>query len=61
MEGQTMLRALSLAILITAATAATPTLATEPSDDAVLAQQQQRSTPQQTPRRDCEKNQDGIS
>jgi hypothetical protein len=57
-----MLRALSLAILMTAATMNAPSFAAETSDDAILAQQQQQ-TPQQTqtPRRGCDKNQDGIS
>jgi hypothetical protein len=61
MEGQTMLRALSLAILMTAATLNTPSFAAETADDAILAQQQQQSTPPQSQRRGCDKNQDGIS
>ncbi len=52
-----MLRALSLAILIIASS---PTLAIEASDETVVAQQQ-KPAPQSTPKRDCERNQDGIS
>jgi hypothetical protein len=58
MEGQTMLRALSLALL-TAVSA--PAFATEPTDAEVLAQQQQNTAPQSAPRRDCERSQEGIS
>jgi hypothetical protein len=55
-----MLRALSLAILMTAATAMAPTFAEEASDPTITAQQQ-NPAPQQTPRRDCEKRQEGVS
>jgi hypothetical protein len=58
MEGQTMLRALSLAILMTAAG---PSVAAEATDASVVAQQQQQTAPQSAPRRNCEKSQEGIS
>jgi hypothetical protein len=59
MEGQTMLRALSLAILTIAAT---PSIASTATETTVIAQQQQQQTPPQAaPRRDCEKQQEGIS
>jgi hypothetical protein len=55
-KGQTMLRAFSLALTLMLVT---PAAATDtPPDEGVVAQQ--RSAPQ-TPRRDCEKNAEGIS
>ena len=51
-----MLRLIPLAILLTIAA---PSYAAEPSDGPVVAQQQ---SPQQAPRRDCEKKKDeGVS
>ncbi|HZH51290.1 MAG TPA: hypothetical protein VEZ16_05345 [Microvirga sp.] len=58
MEGQTMLRALSLVILMISAG---PSLAVDSTDGTTVAQQQQQTAPQSTPRRGCEKNQEGIS
>lgn len=53
-----MLRAVSLAVLTILSA---PSSATQPSDETVLAQQQ-RQPPQQTPKRDCERNRDeGVS
>lgn len=51
-----MLRAILLALL----TIPTPTFATGTPNAAVMAQQQQQA-PQQTPRRNCERAQEGIS
>lgn len=51
-----MLRALALAILVAAAS---PCVA-EINDGTIVAQQQQNA-PQSTPKRDCEKKQEGIS
>ncbi|QRM29541.1 hypothetical protein [Microvirga sp. VF16] len=53
-----MLRILSLAVLTAFAA---PSHATEaPNNDPIMAQQQQ--APQQTPKRDCERNRDeGVS
>ncbi|MCB5176181.1 MULTISPECIES: hypothetical protein [Microvirga] len=52
-----MLRALSLAILIAAAG---PGVAVEPAGSPILVAQQQ-TAPQATPKRDCERSQEGIS
>jgi len=53
-----MLRALSLVILMISAG---PSLAVDSTDGTTVAQQQQQTAPQSTPRRGCEKNQEGIS
>ncbi len=52
-----MLRALFIALLMTVSA---PTLAAEPTDEPVVAQQQ-KSAPQSAPKRDCERRQEGIS
>lgn len=54
-----MPRAMSLAVLTILSV---PPQAHQAQDTLVLAQQQQQQTPQQAPKRDCEKKQDeGVS
>ncbi len=57
-EGQMMLRTIALTVLTILSA---PSSAMQLSDETILAQQQQQP-PQQTPKRDCERNRDeGVS
>ncbi len=53
-----MLRWLALALLVTTLVEVAPEQGTE---RLVLAQAQDKPAPQKTPKRDCERNQEGVS
>ncbi len=56
-----MLRALSLTLVLTAATLAAPASPALADDAAVVAQQNSTPPPPSAPRRDCERQDEGVS